>query len=425
MLYLNIVEALLTYISKKLKIDAHYLYKGFFWIIISTVVVVLANLLKSTAFAHFLRPETFGTYRYVMTIVEIASTFGLTGASYVISRSVAQGFEGSYRKGMQEYLKHSWLSVMITSSIAGYYFYQESYLLGTSIGLAGLFTPFVNTFRLYSALLEGKKMNILNSKYQIFSSSIPAILLIFVVTKTSSIFIIITTYFVSFTALHFFLMLLTNKIINPNNNIDPKAKGFTFHLSLMGVLATVTENIDKILLFQFIGPAQLAAYSFASALPEQFNILGKGLRTLIYPKISNQSITSIKKHMPWRIFLIFIASLFMFLSYVIFAPLIFKIFFPRYVDSVFLSQVYSLSIFLIIAIPYKLTLFANSCTKQLYQSKIITMALRLVSLAILLPLFGIWGVIISYLLSRFTETFILMFMVHFVISDDLKTPNLI
>lgn len=411
------MELLLTYISKKLRIDAHYLYKGFFWIGISTSALFIANFFRSTAFANFLAPETYGTYRYVLSIIEITTALSLTGASLVISKSVAQGFEGTYVRGMIMYLKRAWPSVLASFVVAIYFFFKENHMLGITIGVAGVLAPLLQMATMYGALLEGKKLQALNAKFQVFSTLIPTLFLIFVVTQTDSILAIVLSYFISYIATHTFFAYLANKIVKPNTKLDPKTDSFTFHLSIMGTLAVITEQLDKVLLFHFIGPAQLAMYSFASSLPQQFNVLGKGLRVLIYPKISTQSIASIKKHILWKAFLIFIITGILFLGYVIVAPFIFTTFFSQYTDAIVLSQVFALSIFLMVAIPYRSVLLAHSCTKELYQSKISAMVIRLLSLAVLLPLFSLWGVIISYLLARFAEMFFFMYMVHFKITE--------
>ena len=417
------MNPILDFVSKKLKIDAHYLYKGFFWIGIATAVVLFTNFVKSTVFAHYLEPQTFGTYRYILSIIEIASAISLSGASAVISRSVAQGYEGTYRKGMWEYLKSSLLSVLATTGVCFYFIFKDNALLGITIGIAGLLAPLFRTLTMYGSLLEGKKQFALNAKYQIFSTTIPALILMYTVTVSHSILIILLSYFISYIVVHGVLTLLTEKILKPNDAFDPKSKAFTLHLSIMGILSTVTEQLDKILLFHFIGAAQLAVYSFASALPEQFNLLGKALRSLINPKLSNQSITSIKRHIFRRAVLISSACLVLFLGYIVVAPFIFHYFFVRYESAVLMSQVYALSIFLMVSIPYRLVLLAHSCTKELYQVKIVSIAVRLASLAIMLPLFGIWGVIVSFLLARFVEAGLFMYMVHFKITEQSNSHN--
>lgn len=407
------MEPLLHFLSKKLQIDAKYLYKGFFWIGVSTTAVFMATFFRTTAFANFLSPQTYGTYRYVLSIIEITSALSLTGASLVIAKSVAQGFEGAYKAGMIAYLKRSWVSVLAACGVGIYFCVKDNYLLGTTVAIAGLLAPVLQSITLYGALLEGKKLQRVNAKFQIFSTLIPTIILITVVMHTQSVLIIIVSYFLSYIATHALFAFIAYKIVKPNDHIDKKSDAFTFHVSVMGTLAVITEQLDKVLLFHYIGPAQLALYSFASALPQQFNILGKGLKVLIYPKISTEPIDSVKKNILRKAFLIFCITLILFVGYIIVAPFIFTYFFPQYVKAILFSQVFALSIFLMIAIPYRSVLLAHSCTKELYVSKITSMVIRLASLAILLPLFHLWGVIFSYLLARFSEMFLFMYMVHF------------
>jgi O-antigen/teichoic acid export membrane protein len=411
------MEKILSLISRKLRIDAHYLYKGFFWISLSTFVLFVANFIRSTVFANYFTPELYGNYRYVLSIIEITGALSLTGASVVISRSVAQGFEGTYRKGMLLYLKRSWVSILASCVVALYFFIKENHILGLSIAIAGLCAPLLQTLTMYGALLEGKKMQALTAKVQLFAIALPTAIITAVAMYTDSLLVIIATYFLSYITIHAFIAYLVNRIVRPNLLIDPKSGAFTFHVSVIGTLATITEQLDKVLLFHFASAGQLAMYSIATALPQQFNVLGKGLRTLIYPKISNQSIESLRKHIAYRAFLIALVSGVFFLGYILIAPFIFNTFFSQYKNGILYSQIYAFSIFLMIAIPYRSVLLAHSCTRELYQSKITTMVVRVLSLAALLPFYGLWGVILSYLLARFLEMGLFMYMVHFVITE--------
>ncbi len=407
------MNTFLDFISKKLKIDAHYLYKGFLWMGISTFFIFGLSFAKSYVFANYLRPETFGTYRYIMTVIEVTSALSLTGISLVISRSVAQGFEGTYLKGISSYLKHSYLASLSTIAVALYYAFVGNYLFAFTIAFAGMLSIGVGGARLYGALFEGKKRNDLTARFQMIATAIPTLAIIGIVFISESLFVIILTYFVTLLITHTCLSFTAYKIIQPNKIVDAKATGFTFHLSVMSTISMMVEHLDKLLLFQFLGPAQLAMYTFAAAIPEQFNVVGKSLRALIYPKISEQSIASTRKHILNKSFLIFIACLVMYLGYILTAPFIFHTFFNQYTDAILLSQVYALSIFLIITTPYRAVLLAHSCTRELYHTKIILIVSRIGLLCIFLPLFGVWGVITSYLIARYVEMGMYMYAVHF------------
>lgn len=406
------INTALSAVSKKLNIDAHYLYRGFLWMGIATCIIFAINFAKSYVFANYLRPETFGTYRYIMTLIDVASTLTLTGITLVISRSVAQGYEGTYIRGVYSYLTHSYLALATTTAIAVYYAYAGNYTFAFVIGTAGVLNVGINAARLYGSVLEGKKRSDINARYQMVSNTIPSLVMIASVFMTDSLTIIIILYFVTTLTIHTILSIYTYRRLELNSSVDDKAQKFSLHLSIMGILSTGAEHIDKLLLFQMLGPAQLALYSFAAALPEQFNVIGKSLRVLIYPKISAQSFENTKKHVLRKSGLILAVCLVMFTGYVVIAPFIFTHFFSTYIGAITLSQVYALSILLIAATPYKSILLAHSCTKELYQTKLVLIITRLLLLALLLPLYGVWGIVASFLIARFTEALLYVYAVH-------------
>jgi O-antigen/teichoic acid export membrane protein len=281
---------------------------------------MLISLFKSYVFANHLSPETFGTYRYLMTFIEVATAFTLTGIPLVVSRSVAQGFGGTYVRGVVAYLKHSYIALTLTTAAALYYAYFENYTFALVLALAGVLSIGVNAARLYNAVLEGKKRSDLNARYQIISNTIPALLVIACVLLDYSLVAIILVFFSSQLVLHGFFALRVRKIFNLGNEDDPTAKKFSFHLSVMGALSLATEHIDKLFLFQWLGPAQLALYTFSTALPEQFNVLGKSLRTLVYPKISERPFAVTKKHIFKKTLYLFFVCTVLFISYISIAP---------------------------------------------------------------------------------------------------------
>ncbi|HEX9608834.1 MAG TPA: oligosaccharide flippase family protein, partial [Candidatus Paceibacterota bacterium] len=77
------------------KTDMVYLTKGGIWLSISQGVAMVTGLLVAIAFANLLTPETFGTYKFVLSLAGIIGAFSLTGMSTALIRSVANGQEGA------------------------------------------------------------------------------------------------------------------------------------------------------------------------------------------------------------------------------------------------------------------------------------------------------------------------------------------
>ncbi|MFZ5365197.1 MAG: DegT/DnrJ/EryC1/StrS family aminotransferase [Patescibacteria group bacterium] len=96
-------------------------------------------------------------------------------------------------------------------------------------------------------------------------------------------------------------------------------------------------------------------------------------------------------------------------SYIIFSPIIFKVFFPQYLDSVAYSQVYSLSLLFFPAVFLVRVLVAHARKIELYWLRIVIPMLKIALLLILLPLLGIWGGIISLLSAELINAIMLLY----------------
>ena len=97
------------------------------------------------------------------------------------------------------------------------------------------------------------------------------------------------------------------------------------------------------------------------------------------------------------------------LIYIIFAPFIYQIFFPEYLDSLPYSRLYALSI-----IPLSFSMGAifraKMMVKQIYQIRIIVPLVRAALFFILIPLYGIWGAVIGVLITRTFSAFLSVFL---------------
>jgi O-antigen/teichoic acid export membrane protein len=132
----------------------------------------------------------------------------------------------------------------------------------------------------------------------------------------------------------------TIKKLKPNSKTELGTISYGKHLSLMGVIGLVAGQIDKILIFHFLGAAELAIYSIAIAPPEQIKALLKNIKNLALPKFSEKSISEIKKTIYQKMAKLFLILIFIVGIYWFIAPYIFKMFFPQYLESLFYSQIF-------------------------------------------------------------------------------------
>ena len=99
------ITSFLLWSQKYTKADMLYIAKGGFWVMFGQGMNAILSLGLLVAFANFLPKETYGTYRYILSIAGMLSIFTLTGMNSAVSRSVARGSIGILNQTVNYQLK--------------------------------------------------------------------------------------------------------------------------------------------------------------------------------------------------------------------------------------------------------------------------------------------------------------------------------
>ncbi len=389
----NIFFRFLKKTEKYTGTDMIYLAKGGFWLSLSQIISSLASFLLSIAFANFLDPVTYGNYRYILSLMGILGIFSLRGMGAAITQAVSRGLEGSFYGGFKTKLKWGILGSLSSMILAGYYSLQGNYTLPIPLLICALFLPLSAASHIYRNFLNGKKAFHVNAQYNIWGRFIYVGASITALFLTKNLFWLIAAYFVSTTLPTFFFYLRTKKRFLPNKKEDPKTISYGKHLSLMDVINNISSYLDRFLIFHYLGAANLAVYYFAITMPQEIRAFLATINVLALPKLSVKSKEEIKINLIGKLKkLLFLATIVVF-SYILISPFIYKIFFPKYLDSLPYSQIYIFSLFSFPAGLLITSFRAKKIKKELYQFKIIIPLVKIILLLILIPLFGIWGLV--------------------------------
>jgi O-antigen/teichoic acid export membrane protein len=263
-----------------------------------------------------------------------------------VTQAVARGYEGSLIPALKTKIRWGILGGLASLILAGYHFYQGNTTLTISFLISAVFLPFMDSFGIYDSLLQGRKLFDVSTKYFIISQIIAIASLIAVLFFTKNLFFILFTYFASWAMLRFIFLKITLKKFPLNQNQDPKTISYGKHLSLIKGINIATSSVGNIALFHFVSSQALAVYSFGVAPIEQLRSFVNITENLLLPKISTQIPTNfklkniIRKTAPFLAILLLIIII-----YIIIAPTLYTIFFPRYLESIIFSRIYSISLF--------------------------------------------------------------------------------
>lgn len=374
-----------------------YLARGGFWLTLGQVVASISTFLLAIAFANLLLPETYGKYKYVLSIAGILAIPTLGGLNTAVVQAVSRGYEGSFIPSLKIKIRWGLLGGIASLGLAGYYFLNDNTELTISFLLISVFLPFMDSFSLYTSFLQGKKLFKLSTSFNIASSIIATCIMIGTLFLTDNLFFILLSYFTSWTILYFIFLQITLKKFYPNPEHDPKTISYGKHLSLIGIIGVIAGQLDKILIFHFLGAAEVAIYFIATAPVEQMKGFLKIIPTLALPKLSQRSFKEIDFMLYKRLIKLFFIGGAMAGVYILIAPFFFQFFFPKYHESILFSQLFSLSLFLTLPMVLFSTVFQSKpeMIRKIYIGTITGNLVLIFLLIIMGYYFGIIGVILA------------------------------
>lgn len=389
--------------------DNVYLIGGGFWLILGQFAALLAGFLLTIVFANLLSPTTYGNYKYVISLFGMLEIFSLAGMGTAMEQAVARNLEGSFYTLFKTKLK--WASLGSVAALGGavYYWLQGNAIFSAPLLISAVFLPLMNASGIYINFLTGKKLFNIQTRYRIITQIIFAAVIITALFLTQNIFWLVAAYLMAHTFSNYFFYLLTKHKFQPNKQEDGQTLNYGKHLSVMGIISQAAMYLDKILLFNFLGPAQLAIYSFATLLPEQIqNILGN-ITTLAMPKLAPKPPEEIRIGMMKKFWKLFLFTGVIIILYIIIAPYFYKIFFPQYLGSIFYSQIFMISSISIPAGFLGIVFQAKMMKKELYLIKIAPF-INIILLPILIPFYGVFGAIMALLGAQIFKVGLILFL---------------
>jgi len=324
--------------------DMVYLAKGGFLLTSGHIVSSGVVFLSAIAFANFIPKETYGIYKYLISIVATLSVTTLSGVGEMLTQSVSRGNEGTFIPALKTKIKWGLLGAIGSLGISFYYFVQGNNMLATIFAITSLFVPFVESLTLYQSYLQGKKLFTPFTIYITLSQVIGSAIMIATIYLTNSIYIIILSYYLAWTLIRLFFHSIVVRKYPPNNKVDEKVIPYGKKSTIVDFIASGLSTMEKALIFHFLGPVPLAIYSFAQAPLTQFTGLFRNIPVLAVPKMASRPIESINSMLKNRMLVAFAFSLLAAVTYIFLAPFFYKFILPQYLESVKISQLLALTI---------------------------------------------------------------------------------
>ena len=394
------IKNALRSLERYTKTDMVYLASGGFWLGLDQVGGAFMAFLLAVAFAHLVPKEVYGTYRYLLSAFWVLTAFTLTGLPTAVSQSVARGKEGAYKATLLPSVLSGIPLALIALAGSGYYYAQGNAAFGLAFIVIALFGPFMQPSYLFGSFLTGRKHYKASSIFGLILYAVPSLSLFAAMFFTTSAVAFLAVYLASNVLAGAFISIAIFVRWRPNEAQDPGVHALGGHFSAMNLLATIAQQVDKIVVFHYLGAVELAVYSFATALPEQIKSVFNSISILALPKFVTRPFAEIRANFWNRLWLFTGGMTLIALAYIAIAPVAFSLFFPAYRDAVFFSQVYALALIPIgNALPTTL-LQAHEAKRELYIFNIFAPVFQIGTLILFTSWYGLIGAIVARIVAR-------------------------
>lgn len=385
------------------KLDMVYLAEGGFWTTLSFIVGTSASIVSMIAFGNLLPREDYGIYNYLLSLGASLSFLTLSGIGFAVMRAVARGYENVVPVALRLQLKYNLIAISTVLVVAIYYGYKGNLLFAFSLAMLALAYPLAETFHLYVNILTSRKRFDTLTKFTGINTIVSTLATVTALLLTHNVLILVLVYAsMSLVPNIIFYKIVTRSIdkASPDQEQVREMQRTAFHITGAGLIGTAAAYIDKIMLFQIAGPAALAVYGFAIAGPERLKSLIKNWTTIALPRLAQTSLSDIRKVIYRRIGFSLLIGTSLALAYILFAPILFRLFLPRYLDAIIYSQVQALALIVAPTIIYIGSVFASqNMLRATYVLSVGTQIVRISLFLIFGWLWQTWGLISASILA--------------------------
>jgi len=396
----NKIYKILRYSEKYTKTDMNYATKSGSWLTVGQIISSASSFLLAIAFANLLPREVYGNYKYILSIFGLLSIFSLPGIGIAVIQAVARKIEGPFHQAFKTKLKWGAVGSLIAIIIGIYYLYQGNTILPIPLFLCALFLPLMQATQIYISLLHGRKLFSWATKFGSMTRILSTASMVGALLLTNSLIWIMFAYLFINTLINTLIYLLTKKKFKPNHQQDEETIRYGKHLSFLEVLGTIGFYFDRFLIFHYLGAVELAIYSLASAPLDQAKKFYGMINAMIFPKFSERNVMEIRRGMKNKFIRLFLITLVIVVIYILIAPYIYRIFFPKYLDSIFYSQLLALSLFGFTFLPASTALRAKKKVKELYFNYILNFVLQIILMICFITWLGLLGLVIARIIIR-------------------------
>lgn len=381
------------------------------WVLIGQVITSVTAFAGMSYLAWILPQETMGEYRYILSIVTILAISTLPGLDTALVRSTARGFDNQL--GILTLYKMKWGSIGSAVGIvfAAYYALAGNMTLAGGFIIASALIPLYGSFFNYFFYIQGRqefaRAAIINAVTRILFLAILIAGVWVFPNSMGAIGVFMVAVIVSHMMGYWYVQRTT---VRSDGLPDNEVTGYGKRLTWLGSWSIIAVNIDKVLVWFFLGPIPVAVYTIATLLPLESIRIGRIFSQVLLPRFSgdHQHYTSwafIKRLLALELVLVM-----GWLLFAIIARPLFELFFPAYLESVPYAII---AMLIMLSAPVYIIRSYFTGQQSHHELNILLIGIPILKTVILtvgLWQYGLWGAIWAMVIGGCTEVIISIYL---------------
>jgi len=395
---LNAVKKLQRKAQALLGVDLGYFAENIPGQFMSEAFILGCSFLTSVILARLTSLEVYGQYQYYLSILGLLTIFSLPGMNTAVNQAVARGHDQVFIEGVKARLRWSVLGSVAIFGIGIYYHLQGSTTLSRCFMVSAVLLPPYFSFDTLNYFLYGKMKFNKSALYRSIIKIIETAVVITVIVFSGSLFWIVLAYILSFSATGFFFLARTVKSERLNQSMDKEAIAYGKRLTLIGIIPTLANQYDKLIIANFLGFDDLAIYSVA-LIVQNITVPFDLVQNIAFPKLASMDKEAAKAAIRKKgLYLVGATGLVCAIAILITPYLIPLLYTSRFASSIFYAQLIVVSVFFRMpGANYALLFKTQKGITQLLKIGIFTQVLKIILLTVLVPEFGLLGAVVTIL----------------------------
>ena len=379
--------------------------------IANLLIASLDGFFLNVLLVRFLSYEDLGNYKLFFSVLNILILFSINGLGTSVTKAVAKRFQGFFKKAIAVSALFSLIASAILIILAFSYYKDSS--IKWALLVASFVVPIYFGFNTWEPYYYGKRRFKTVFLLNTLMGSTRFVICAAIIFFYRNYFYAIIAYLLIVSVYNLIFFFWIVRRIKPEETDKEKEKDYLkhgFRLTGSSAISVIATNIERIILDSVSGATMVGIYSVVAVFP---TFIKNSLKTLVnvpmvklavHPEKENRTI--IKK----GLIIIFLSGIIILVVFWFIIPFLLKFFFK--VDDPDIIRYGRLLLIPLIFMPVNLTIkyLASYQGTGVSVLKLYTSvdAIKLILLAIFVPLYKIEGIIMALILAEFFTSIILL-----------------